>query len=258
MKLLKHLTILFFTSLILLPISYNEDQGLLLAHGDHFEIICRNDGLVDFHHIVLLTANITANVTAQPTYSFEGEIIGQVSYACDPEVHEHKVLYSSENGRSIIEASFSATLKPLKFTRIKLYYTVKGLLNEVNGTWYFRYRINTESASPPEIVLKIPKPSMFHKLIIDSAVPSPQVFIEESHYYDLIWKSPLFIFGNTSTTYIDVSYRIVWDWESFIYWFLLTVGSGFIGFIIGLIPKRIKRFVLTIKKKISLKMTTNR
>ena len=225
------------------------DDGIQIAYGDHFEMVCRDDGLVDIYHVLLATANITQNVTCKATYSFDGTLEGDISYEYDPEIYEHEILSSSKNGTSMVFVNFNSTLKPLKFTKLKLEYTVEGLLKNVNGTWHFKHSFNSDSVSPPEILLKIPKPpTQFHKLIIEDTIPAPHVFIEETHYYVLVWKSPLFTFGDVSTIYIDVSYKTVWNPESFNVWLILQVIlyliTFFVGVVLGYFGRRIWKMLV--------------
>jgi len=226
MRIITRVLTLIFAMLpifILIPQSFSDD-GILIGHGDHFEMVCRDDGLVDFVHVILVSANITQNVTCEATYSFDGTLDGNVSYEYDREIYRHEVLSRSENGTSTIFVNFSATLELREITRLKMKYTVKDLLKEVNGTWQFKYAINAHSTSPPEVLLKIPKPpTQFHKLVIENIVPAPHVFIEESHYFVLVWKSALFTFGDTSTTYIDVRYKTVLNVESVGLWVILIL-----------------------------------
>jgi hypothetical protein len=221
---------LILAILTILTLSYQSysDDEILIGYGDHFEMVCGDDGLVDVCHVLLATANVTKNATCEATYSFEGTIEGNVSYKYDPEIYRHDVLYKSENGTSVIFVNISATLRPLEFTKLELKYTVSDLLKESNGSRHFKHVFNTDSVSPAEIVLKIPKPpTQFHKLVVESIVPAPHLFMEESHYYVLVWKSPLFKFGGTSTTYVDVSYRTVLNPDSVVLWVtLVLIGVG--------------------------------
>ena len=219
--------LIFTTSLFVFKTS--ADDGILIAHGDHFEMTCKNDGFVDVSHTIVVTANKTWNVTINPNYSFEGILVGNVTYEADPEIYEPiEIQPSSKEGVSTINVSFKATLKPLKFTKLKLKYTVGDLLRQdENGTWHFSHIFNSFSGNPPEILLKIPKPpTQFHRLVIEDTLPAPDVFIEESHFYVLVWKSSLFTFGNVSTTLINVSYRTELNTESVGLWLVLILIGG--------------------------------
>lgn len=89
--------------------------------------------------------------------------------------------------------------------------------------------------------MKVPKPSQFNKLIVDNTVPSPNVFIEESHYYSLVYKVPLFKFGNTSTTSIDISYHSELDADAVFWWLALTIASVAVSVVLTFFSKQIKR-----------------
>lgn len=222
-----------------IPTSHS-DNGILIAYGDHIEMICEDDGLIAVCHTILETANITENVTSTSTYSIDGTLVGEVTFEYDPEIREPDVLYKSENGITTIFVNFTVTLTPLKFAKLKLLYRLKDMLKNENGTWYLRYSFNTDAISPPEIVVKIPKPSTFRKLIVENTVPAPHVFIEENHYYALVYKSPLFKFGNTSTTSIDISYKTVWDFDAIFWYVILLVLSIMLSGVLGHFGKQIK------------------
>jgi len=228
----------------LIPTSYSEN-GILIAYGDHIELVCEDNGLIAVCHTILETANITENVTSTSTYSIKGTLAGEVTFEYDPEIRKPDVLYKSENGITTIFVNFTVTLTPLRFAKLKLLYKLQDMLKNENGTWHLRYSFNTDAISPPEIVVKIPKPSTFRKLIVENTVPSPHVFIEESRYYAFVYKSPLFKFGNTSTTSIDISYKTEWDFDAIFWWVILTISSVVMGVILGYFGKRIKgRFSL--------------
>jgi len=228
----------------LIPTSYSEN-GILIAYGDHIELVCEDNGLIAVCHTILETANITENVTSTSTYSIKGTLAGEVTFEYDPEIRKPDVLYKSENGITTIFVNFTVTLTPLRFAKLKLLYKLQDMLKNENGTWHLRYSFNTDAISPPEIVVKIPKPYTFRKLIVENTVPSPHVFIEESRYYAFVYKSPLFKFGNTSTTSIDISYKTEWDFDAIFWWVILTISSVVMGVVLGYFGKRIKgRFSL--------------
>ena len=151
------------------------------------------------------------------------------------EIREPDILYKSENGITTIIANFSVALAPLKFVKLELFYKLSDMLKNENGTWHLRYTFNTDAVSPPEIVVKVPKPSQFNKLIVENTIPSPTVFIEESHYYSLVYKVPLFKFGNTSTTSIDISYHSILDTDAIFWWLILTVLGIVLGILAGFV-----------------------
>jgi hypothetical protein len=85
-----------------------------------------------------------------------------------------------------------------------------------------------------EVVVKIPKPDFpWDEIKTENVVPSPQVFLEESGYYVMVWKSPLFSTEEGQTLYIELSYRTVPDTN---YWTVLLATSiiaSVIGAILG-------------------------
>ena len=201
------------------------DNGILIGYGDHIELVCEENGLVRVTHTILETANVTENVTSTSTYSIEGTIVGNLTVKYDPEIREPNVRHWSKNGNTTIFVNFSVVLAPLKFCKLTLQYELAGILKNENGTLHLRCNFNTAAISSPEIVVKIPKPPPLHKLIVENTVPSPNVFIEESNYYDLVYNVPLFKFGNISTTSIDISYEIVLDFDAVIWWLSLAIAS---------------------------------
>jgi hypothetical protein len=241
--------VVFITTTVALVHSTSAQEGILIAYGDHFELVCEDNGLISVTHIVLETANITQNVTSTSTYSIKGTLVGEVRSEYDPEIREPDILYKSENGVTTIFVNFSVTLMPLKFVKLKLFYKLSDILKNENGTWHLRYTFNTDAISPPEIVVKIPKPSQFNKLIVENTVPSPQVFIEESHYYSLVYKAPLFKFGNTSSTSLDISYKNELDFDAIKWWVLLQIFGWTIAFPLGFFAERIWRIRLSRTKQ---------
>jgi len=236
------------------------DDGVLVIYGDHFEMVCRDDGLVDVYHSILETTNITKNVRSMSTYSFDGTLVGPVSYESSPEIYRPTVVGDSKDGTSTILVDFNATLKPPNFAKLKLAYTVKDLLKEVDGTWHFKHRFNYSAVSAPEVLLKIPKPStQFEKLIVEDTIPAPHVFMEESRYYVLVWKSPLVTIRNFSVTYIDVSYKTVADPQSYITWFAERIAIVATTAILTLFGKRIwKKLRSKVRPQVDVRSTAKK
>ena len=81
---------LFFITIFILfsltPFSI-ADNGILVPHGDHIELTCENNGLVNVVHTIIVTANVTERVTSISTYSFMGDIVGEPRYEHDPEIN---------------------------------------------------------------------------------------------------------------------------------------------------------------------------
>jgi hypothetical protein len=229
--------------------SASAQEGILIAYGDHIELVCEDNGLISVTHTILETANVTQNVTSASTYSIKGTLVGTVKGEYDPEIREPDILYKSENGITTIIVNFSVTLAPLKFVKLKLSYELSDMLKYENETWHLRYTFNSDATSPPEIVVKVPKPSQFDKLVVENTVPSPNVLMEESHYYSLVYKTPLFKFGNTSATSIDITYRSEFDFDAFKWWILLQVLGWAIAFPLGFSLERIWRLRIRQTKK---------
>jgi len=203
--------------------SSSAQEGILVAHGDHFELVCEDNELISITHTILETANITQNVTSLVTYSMRGTIEGEIKTEGDPEIKQLDIRSTSKDGDTTLIVSFSAALAPLKFAKLKLFYKLSGVLRNENGTVRLRYTFNTDARFPPEIVVKLRKPLQFGKLIVENTVPSPNVFIEESHYYSLVYRVPLLTLGNTSMTSIDISYRNETDFDAIISWAILAL-----------------------------------
>lgn len=131
---------------------------------------------------------------------------------------------------------------------MKLRYSVEGLLRKDDrGFFRFKNTIRVDSGSL-EVLLKIPKPSQFHRLEMEHAIPVPQMFTEESHYYVLAWDTPTLVSQDVSIMDIDISYRTVWDLESIWTWLLLLFAGAFAGWVL----KRILELYLfpSVKQKI--------
>jgi uncharacterized protein YegP (UPF0339 family) len=237
------ITIMFIIFAILVfsvPVSSFADDGVALVSGDHLELVCGEDGLVVVHHSIIESANVTRNVTTTATYSFKGTLVGEITAEIDPEIITHDILYKSENGITVIIVNFTATESPLKFVKFNLLYTLKEMIVNENGTWRFRYTFNTASTNPPEIVVKIPKPPMFRKLVVESTIPSPKLYTEETDYFGLVFSQPLFTFGETSSTSIDIKYTTLLDWNAVLWWGILTIASIAVGFVLGYFGKKIQ------------------
>lgn len=211
-----------------------------IASGDHLEVTFRDDGLVDCLHTILAIANDTANATFLGKYSFMGNLIGDATYECSPEIYWHEVWFGNQSSDSAqIIVNYNATLEPLKFTSITLKYRVNGLLSKVNGTWHFRQSFNLPNLYTMEVVAKIPKPKFpWDKVETENVVPSPQVFLEESSYYVMVWRNPLFSTEEGQTLYIELSYKSVPNTN---YWIVLLVTSSIsamVGLVLGYLWRR--------------------
>lgn len=132
----------------LIPVSHSE-KGILIAYGDHIELVCEDNGIIAVFHTIIETANITENVTSTSSYSIKGTLVGEVTFEYDPEIREPDILYKSENGTTTILVNFTVTLTPLRFTKLKLLYKLQDMLKNENGTWRLRYSFNTDAISPP-------------------------------------------------------------------------------------------------------------
>lgn len=117
--------------------STSAQEGILIAYGDHIELVCEDSGLISVTHTILETANITQNVTSVSTYSIKGTLVGEVRSEYDPEIRELNILYKSESGVTTIIANFSVTLAPLKFVKLKLFYELSGMLKKKMGHGIF-------------------------------------------------------------------------------------------------------------------------
>lgn len=234
------LTMSTFLILATIPLTLSSD-GIAIIYGDHFELVCRNDGLIDVSDTILQAINVTETVKSSSARSFKGTLVGSIRYEYDPEIQNVNVSNFQRGEITTILVNFSVTMKPLKFSKLKLIYTVRDLLKFVNGTWYLRYSFNSDAVSPPQVVVKIPKAPVFNKLVVENTIPAPHVFLEETNYYILVWNSPLFKYENTSMTYIDISYKTVLDYDSILYWLGLTLASSVISLsVLAGIGKRIK------------------
>jgi len=213
-----------------------------IASGDHLEMTFQNDGIVQCVHTILATSNDTVNATFSGAYSFVGNLVGNVTYEYSPEVHSHEVWFRNKSADSAeIIINYNATLEPLKFTSINLKYKIKGILNRVNNTWFFRQSFNLPELYTMEVVAKIPKPVFPWDMVeTENVVPSPQVFLEESGYYVLVWKNPLFSTEQGQTIYIELSYRTVPNTSYWIVLLITSLISAIIGGVLGYLWKSLK------------------
>jgi len=234
--------IVFCSIMLICFIASCSCKEVSIASGDHLEMTFQNDGLVQCVHTILATSNDTVNATFSGTYSFVGNLVGNVTYEYSPEVHWHEVWFGNKSaGSAEIIINYNATLEPSKFTSITLKYRVKGILNKVNNTWFFRQSFNLPEPYTMEVVAKVPKPAFPWDMVeTENVVPSPQVFLEESGYYVLVWKNPLFSTEQGQTLYIELSYRIV---PNTTYWTVLLITSSIsaiIGGALGYLWKSLK------------------
>ncbi len=219
--------------------------------GDHLEMVFQDDGLVRCVHTILATSNDTVNVTFSGTYSFIGNLIGNVTYEVSPEIQWHEVWFGNQSSNSAeIIVNYNTTVRPLKFTSITLKYMVAGLLTESNGTWHFRQSFNIPKPHTMEVIAKIPKPKFpWDNVETENVVPSPEVFLEETGYYVLVWRTPLFSTEENQIVYVELTYRTVPNtsyWSALI---ITSVISAIVGIAIGYLLRSKKANSNIIKQK---------
>lgn len=223
------------------------DDLIIVGHGDQFVLTLRNNELVDIDHTILLTSNKTIEGTYNEIQSIDGRLEGEPTYVMDSDIDSCEVLWKVEDGLTKFNITIKATVEPLKFKSVTISYTLNGSLNYKNGSWHFRkvFSSTAGALAPPEIVVKVPKPSEFDDLSFEEIIPIPHVFLEEGPHYILVWKSEVFLVGNTSATLVRLKYSATKNWHRI----LVRFAPPIITFVAGLIvPSALKRARATWKR----------
>lgn len=195
------------------------DDLIIVGHGDQFVLTLKNDGLVDINHTILLTSNKTIEGTYNEIHSIDGTLVGEPTAVRDSDIDSCEVLWRVADGITKFNITIKATVEPLKFKSVTISYTLDDLLNFRNGSWYFRkvFSSTAGALAPPEIVVKVPRPSEFDDLSFEEMIPIPHVFLEEGPHYILVWKSEVFVVGNTSATLVRLKYSFSTNWLRIVY-----------------------------------------
>jgi len=210
------------------------DDAVSVGHGDQFVVTLRDDRacpLVDIDHTVLLTSNRTISGVFNMEVSVEGTLVGEPDFVVDSDIDNSELLWKVEDGITKFNVTIETVVKPLKFKGMRLSYTLNGSLKFQNGSWIYRAVFSSTAGylAPPEIVVKVPKPSEFQDLSFEEIIPIPHVFLEEGLYYTLVWKSEVYMVGNTSATLVRLKYSATTNWLRIVYRFGPPVITFFAG-----------------------------
>jgi hypothetical protein len=206
------------------------DGTTTVAIGDQITLTLR-DGLVDCVDTILITSSAEIRGDFHEIISLRGELVTPPTYEA-PNVSMCEVYSSIINGNPRIDVIITnATVRPSQFLRVRLSYTLGGILKFANDSWNLDFHL-TSSIGNGEIVIRVPKPSSeFSEVRFSDVVPFPNAFYEEESYYVFAWQSPIFSYGTTSQYYVRLSYKEVPRTYS-----ILTFLAGIIGgFVLSLV-----------------------
>lgn len=257
MRITGFLLIVFLVSCYILPSSVIQhvkaENSITVVHGDQIILTLQNSGLVKIDHTILFTSNKTITGVLIEKLSFEGTLIGEPTLIADSSIEHSEVLWKTEGGITKFNITVNATLEPQKFKAVRLGYTVSDLLKFDNGSWFFNsvFTMSAGAIAPPEVVIKVPKPSQFEDLEFREIVPMPVVFLEEGPYYVLTWKSSSVTFGNVTETLVRLRYSSQFNLVKALLWLTPTLISISVGVVLTRLWDNRKRVSAGIKKRLS-------
>lgn len=228
------------------------ENGVTVVHGNQFILTLEDDGLVRVDHTILFTSNRTIKGVFIEHHSMDGTLIGEPTLVADSTIEHSEVLWKVEDEITRFTIIINATLEPNKMKAVRLSFTIKGLLELINDSQFFNrlFSLTSDAIAPPEVVVKVPKPSQFKELVFHEIIPTPEVFLEEGSFYLLTWKSSAFTFGNTTKTLVRLRYSSYTNYGKIITW----IVPPFLGIIGGFLLTRLwdnrTRVSTWIKKKI--------
>ena len=219
------------------------DDVITVAHGDQIVVTLRNDELVDIDHTVLLTSDSTVEGVFTLVMSLDGRVVEgpRIAHSDIENVALSSVIQYPHLNISKFNVTIRTTVEPFKFKGVTISCTVAGRLTFSNNIWDFRsvFSSTAGALAPPEIVVKVPKPSEFSDLSFIQILPTPGVFLEEGTCYTLVWKSEAFMVGNTSATLVRLKYSTTTNWFRAISRF----GPPVVTFVLGLAIRPIWNWV---------------
>lgn len=211
------------------------DDVISVGHGDHIVVTLRNDGLIDIDYTILMTSNKTVKGTFNLIQSLDGVLVGEPNITADSRIESCELLWKVEGEVTVFNVTIKTDVEPFKFRDVTISYTLNGSLKFQDGSWYFErvFSSTAGSLAPPEIVVKVPKPSEFDDLSFEEMIPIPHVFLEEGLCYTLVWKSEAFLVGNTSVTLVRLKYSVRTNWLRIVYRYGPPMGFTFaLGYVI--------------------------
>jgi len=232
------LTLSFLFLAVTIPLAHSEN--VTVSSGDQLVMTMGNDGLVHCVDTILAIANDSVNGTYSGQYYVDGNIVGNISATCSPEIGQNEVLYRNlATGSAEIQINYNVSLEPFKFSSFVLTYDLNGTLRNVGGSWNFKETFSLTGPWSMELSVKIPKPTYpWDKIVVTNTVPTPQVFLDESDYYVMTWKNPMFVSGNTQMFYVELNYKTVSDVTYWIVLFVASVFSLVLGAGVGYVAKK--------------------
>jgi hypothetical protein len=209
---------------------------ITIGHGDQFTMTLNNSDTVKIEQTVLFTSNKTAKAYMEETMSIDGSLVGEPTIVADSSIENADVLWKSADNVTTFIIRVNVTLEPSKFKAVRLTYYLAGIVKHENdGTWLFNrvFNMTAESIAPPEIVVKVPKPSQWEDLKFQEIVPTPSSLIEEEGFYVMSWKSSAITFENTTETFVRLRYSLNFNPMKVILWLTPTIIGLISGFVIA-------------------------
>jgi len=250
------LIIVFLISCDILPSSIIQhskaESSVTVVHGDQIILILHNNGLAEIDHTILFTSNKTISGVLIEKQSFDGTLIGEPILIADSSIEHSEVSWKTEGGITKFNITVNATLEPQKFKAVRLSYTLRDLLKFDNNSWFFNrvFTMSADAIAPPEVVIKVPKPSQFEDLEFHEIVPFPAVFLEEGPYYVLTWKSSTATFGNVTETLVRLRYSSQFNFVKTFLWLTPTLVSISVGVILTRLWDNRSRLLRWIQKRL--------
>jgi hypothetical protein len=195
-----------------------------------------NDGSVMVNQTILFTSNKTINGSMVENESIDGTLIGEPELIADSSIEHSEALWKSEEDVTTFIIIVNATFEPSKFKAVKLNYYLSGLLERENdGSWLFNrvFNMAADALAPPEIVVKVPKPSQFQDLRFLEIIPTPSVSLDETGYYVMSWTSSAVTFGNVTETLVRLRYSSSFSGLKVLLFFTPTLIGIIMGFILA-------------------------
>jgi len=87
------------------------ESSALVFHGEHHEVTCRDDCLVDVVQTIIATANVTQNATMVATYSFPGKLASNISCTYDPEVYDPHILGAIGDSEFVVRCKATQSIQ---------------------------------------------------------------------------------------------------------------------------------------------------
>jgi len=257
MRVTSFLLIVFLVSCCILPSSIiqqaESEDSVTVVHGDQIILSLQNNGLVKIDHTILFTSDETITGVLIEKLSIEGTLIGEPTLIADSFIEHSEVSWKTEGGITKFNITVNATLEPQKFKAVRLGYVVRDLLKFDDDSWFFNnvFTMSAGAIAPPEVVIKVPKPSQFEDLEFREIVPIPDVFLEEGQFYVLTWKSSAVTFGNVTETLVRLRYSSQFNLFKTLLWLTPTLISISVGVILTRLWDNRKRISAGIKSRLS-------